>query len=455
MSCRVPACSWASAAAARAALSGGREFSDACGDRRAAARERAGAAAANVVLLDPGEPDGYLRQWQPPGFPPMRHVAYAVQWFGSGAALAVIYVVTNVRRARRRAQAARETRSRPRPAGPPAARVHRAWRSCSSRRSALAFILYYGVGWQSGRARESRRADRSARAAARARHCRGSTARWSSGAGGGARCRPGRLPQRQVDAAVLGAGRLPGALPHGSVQHAPGARRARRGPRARAARIPRRGRVLRSRVAAHAAAGSHHGAGERRGRAAPRDRCEHAGASTAPAAADRVYLIDPLGNLMMCYAAGCAAQGHARGPQEAAAACRTSAEGGAAMTRRATPALVQAPGARRRAAGRLRGGARRVGASHRRRSRLPRLARLLRTCVSADHAIISREAVHEMVHRYFASTLGAIIVALLVWAWLNRRGSRPAAAGPVALLFLLVCVQGALGMKTVTCCCSP
>src|SRR5277367_1313585 len=59
------------------------------------------------------------------------------------------------------------------------------------------------------------------------------------------------------------------------------------------------------------------------------------------------------------------------------------------------------------------------------------------------------EAVHEMVHRYFASTLGAIIVALLVFAWVNRRGrGQPLLA--VALLFLLVCLQGALGMKTVT-----
>ena len=59
------------------------------------------------------------------------------------------------------------------------------------------------------------------------------------------------------------------------------------------------------------------------------------------------------------------------------------------------------------------------------------------------------EAVHEMVHRYFASTLGAIIVALLVWAFLNRRArGQPLAA--VAVLLFLVCVQGLLGMKTVT-----
>jgi cytochrome c oxidase assembly protein subunit 15 len=82
------------------------------------------------------------------------------------------------------------------------------------------------------------------------------------------------------------------------------------------------------------------------------------------------------------------------------------------------------------------------------RARLPGLARVLRASVSAN-AHHFAEAVHEMVHRYFASTLGAIIVALLVFAWVNRRGrGQPLLA--VALLFLLVCVQGTLGMKTVT-----
>jgi cytochrome c oxidase assembly protein subunit 15 len=59
------------------------------------------------------------------------------------------------------------------------------------------------------------------------------------------------------------------------------------------------------------------------------------------------------------------------------------------------------------------------------------------------------QAVHEMVHRYFASTLGAIIVGLLAWAWYNRKyPAQP--VKPVAALFLLVCIQGTLGMKTVT-----
>jgi surfeit locus 1 family protein len=54
--------------------------------------------AADVLLLDAGQSDGYEREWQPPGFPPMRNIAYAVQWFGLALALAVIYVVTNLHR---------------------------------------------------------------------------------------------------------------------------------------------------------------------------------------------------------------------------------------------------------------------------------------------------------------------------------------------------------------------
>jgi surfeit locus 1 family protein len=62
-------------------------------------REPQWAAAADLILLDPVESDGYARNWSPPGFPPLRHVGYAVQWFGLALALAVIYVVTNFRRA--------------------------------------------------------------------------------------------------------------------------------------------------------------------------------------------------------------------------------------------------------------------------------------------------------------------------------------------------------------------
>src|SRR5579862_3110422 len=62
-------------------------------------RESSWSRAAEVVLLDAGEPDGYLREWRAPGFPPVRHIAYAVQWFALALTLAVIYVAANLRRA--------------------------------------------------------------------------------------------------------------------------------------------------------------------------------------------------------------------------------------------------------------------------------------------------------------------------------------------------------------------
>lgn len=59
------------------------------------------------------------------------------------------------------------------------------------------------------------------------------------------------------------------------------------------------------------------------------------------------------------------------------------------------------------------------------------------------------QAVHEMVHRYVASTLGLIIVGLLAVAIVNRKYPEQPVA-PVAVLLLVVCLQGLLGMKTVT-----
>ena len=62
-------------------------------------RETQWTAATDVVLLDPSEPDGFARHWAPPGFPPIRHIGYAVQWFALAAALLVIYLITNFKRA--------------------------------------------------------------------------------------------------------------------------------------------------------------------------------------------------------------------------------------------------------------------------------------------------------------------------------------------------------------------
>src|SRR5450432_4891 len=65
----------------------------------------------------------------------------------------------------------------------------------------------------------------------------------------------------------------------------------------------------------------------------------------------------------------------------------------------------------------------------------------------ADHNF--SKAIHEMIHRYFATTLGAIILGLLAWALWNRK-ARGQPLKAVALLFVLVCLQGALGALTVT-----
>ena len=59
------------------------------------------------------------------------------------------------------------------------------------------------------------------------------------------------------------------------------------------------------------------------------------------------------------------------------------------------------------------------------------------------------KAWHEMIHRYAAATLGFIITLLLVWA-AAARTDRAQPLIPVALLFVIVCLQGALGALTVT-----
>lgn len=52
-----------------------------------------------ILLLDAGEPDGYVREWKPvAGFGPERNIGYAVQWFGLAMTLLTIYLVVNTRK---------------------------------------------------------------------------------------------------------------------------------------------------------------------------------------------------------------------------------------------------------------------------------------------------------------------------------------------------------------------
>jgi|JRYD01.1.fsa_nt_gb cytochrome c oxidase assembly protein subunit 15 len=59
------------------------------------------------------------------------------------------------------------------------------------------------------------------------------------------------------------------------------------------------------------------------------------------------------------------------------------------------------------------------------------------------------KAVKEMVHRYFASTLGFLILVLAAWAIANRHDPDQPVVLPIVLV-PLVMLQGALGMWTVT-----
>jgi cytochrome c oxidase assembly protein subunit 15 len=59
------------------------------------------------------------------------------------------------------------------------------------------------------------------------------------------------------------------------------------------------------------------------------------------------------------------------------------------------------------------------------------------------------KAWREMIHRYLASTLGLVCIALAVIAWRNRRDPEQPWRTPIALVALVI-FQGLLGMWTVT-----
>ncbi len=50
------------------------------------------------LLLDSGEPLGYLRDWHPGGIGPTRHLAYALQWWGFATLSLLLYLRLNWRR---------------------------------------------------------------------------------------------------------------------------------------------------------------------------------------------------------------------------------------------------------------------------------------------------------------------------------------------------------------------
>jgi surfeit locus 1 family protein len=53
---------------------------------------------ARIILLDARAPNGYVREWQPPGLPAMRHWSYAVQWWAFAALAVVLWLILGLRK---------------------------------------------------------------------------------------------------------------------------------------------------------------------------------------------------------------------------------------------------------------------------------------------------------------------------------------------------------------------
>lgn len=50
-----------------------------------------------LLLLESGQPDGFLREWRPDGLAPERHLGYAVQWFGLAATVFITWLVLSLK----------------------------------------------------------------------------------------------------------------------------------------------------------------------------------------------------------------------------------------------------------------------------------------------------------------------------------------------------------------------
>lgn len=53
-----------------------------------------------ILLLDGRAPNGYVRDWQPPGMPAIRHWSYAVQWWAFAALAIALWLILGLRKKR-------------------------------------------------------------------------------------------------------------------------------------------------------------------------------------------------------------------------------------------------------------------------------------------------------------------------------------------------------------------
>ncbi|HEY1283040.1 MAG TPA: SURF1 family protein [Steroidobacteraceae bacterium] len=51
-----------------------------------------------ILLLDANARDGYVREWQPPGLPAMRHWSYAVQWWAFAVLGVALWLILGLRK---------------------------------------------------------------------------------------------------------------------------------------------------------------------------------------------------------------------------------------------------------------------------------------------------------------------------------------------------------------------
>jgi surfeit locus 1 family protein len=51
-----------------------------------------------ILLLDASAPEGYVRDWEAPGMPPLRHFSYAIQWWCFAALALLVWGVMSSRR---------------------------------------------------------------------------------------------------------------------------------------------------------------------------------------------------------------------------------------------------------------------------------------------------------------------------------------------------------------------
>jgi surfeit locus 1 family protein len=53
-----------------------------------------------ILLLDPNQSPGYVRDWQPPGVAPLRHFSYAIQWWSFAALTVFLWAFLTFRKRR-------------------------------------------------------------------------------------------------------------------------------------------------------------------------------------------------------------------------------------------------------------------------------------------------------------------------------------------------------------------